>query len=1143
MVSGSNSTPQTTSRSIRVFISSTFRDMQEERDELVKRVFPQLRRLCEQRGVAWSEVDLRWGIPEEHKGEVLRICLAEIRNCRPYFIGILGERYGWIPEEPEEEMVREEPWLGEHRSASVTELEILHGVLNDPQTADHAFFYLRDPAYVDSLPAEQQGLFREAPPAEDIARLGEEEALRRNDARRRKLLDLKQRIRASGFPVHENYPGPQALGGLVLKDMAEVIEHLFPEGVRLDALDQEASEHEAFAADRARVYIANEHTFERLDRHAQDDGPPLVVTGEPGIGKSSLLANWVRRYRQMHPQAWILPHYVGSSALSADPTTLQRRILAEFNRRLGLNLTFPIRAEALRLEFATGLHQAAARGQVILVLDGVDHLGSDSALPELLWLPRELPRGIRLLISASPSPALDELSRRGWPMLTLEPLDTAQRVELIHAFLAHYSKTLSPARTARVAGAAQAGNPRYLRAVLDELRLFGIHERLDERIEHYMGATTTASLLETVLDRYAQDYEKDRTGLVREALGLIWASRRGLAEAELLDLLGSDGQPIPHAYWSPLLLALGDGLLWREGLIRLAHDDLRQAVEGRFLSTLPLCQAAHLRLADYFEGHEHLPRKAEELPWQLYQANAWPRLYQALSEPPMLDAVWDASEHNAHFYWAQVEENSPLRMLDGYRSILDAPQAHDGSLWRIAQLLQNAGHPREALVVQEHLIRQHGQSGDPHRQALALESAAVARSSLGDLEGALQAFQASERLSREIGDRPGIARSLHNQASLLHLHGDLDRALSLYQEQEQIWRELGDRISQALSMNNRGNILRDRGDLPQARLLFEGAAAIARELGHPLAYAQALDGQATVLMNQADFPAAAGLLREEEGILRSVGSRERLATCLGNQAIAEEALGRHETALALYSEQERICRAAGDVRGLAESLGRQGVIRMGQGDLEGAMSLYLQQESICRRLGLRNELQVSLGNQAIVVAARGDMEGALALHKEKEQICRELGNLRGLGIALGNQANILTRRRNLDGALALHQEKERIDRQIGNVAGLAHCLGNQASIWVHHKEFGRALAMLQEQEQLCRQLGNSQKLADSLKTRAIVLASGMGRTREALPLAEEALQLAYAAGDRALAAQIGGLIDALRRSSGSIAPPSSSESD
>jgi hypothetical protein len=67
---------------------------------LVKRVFPQLRKICEDRGVTWGEVDLRWGVTEEEKaeGKVLPICLEEIRRCRPYFIGLLGERYAWIPD-------------------------------------------------------------------------------------------------------------------------------------------------------------------------------------------------------------------------------------------------------------------------------------------------------------------------------------------------------------------------------------------------------------------------------------------------------------------------------------------------------------------------------------------------------------------------------------------------------------------------------------------------------------------------------------------------------------------------------------------------------------------------------------------------------------------------------------------------------------------------------------------------------------------------------------------------------------------------------------------------------------------------------------------------------------------------------------
>ena len=100
-----------TPREIRVFISSTFSDMQAERDELIKRVFPQIRKLCEAHGVIWGEVDLRWGITDEQvaEGQVLPICLAEIERSRPYFIGLLGERYGWVPEEVDPELAETQP--------------------------------------------------------------------------------------------------------------------------------------------------------------------------------------------------------------------------------------------------------------------------------------------------------------------------------------------------------------------------------------------------------------------------------------------------------------------------------------------------------------------------------------------------------------------------------------------------------------------------------------------------------------------------------------------------------------------------------------------------------------------------------------------------------------------------------------------------------------------------------------------------------------------------------------------------------------------------------------------------------------------------------------------------------------------------
>ena len=92
------SVPAENSRVIRVFLSSTFRDMEMERSALVK-LFKGLQVKAASRGATISLVDLRWGITEEDakSGKVVEICLKEIVNSRPFFIGMVGDRYGWCP--------------------------------------------------------------------------------------------------------------------------------------------------------------------------------------------------------------------------------------------------------------------------------------------------------------------------------------------------------------------------------------------------------------------------------------------------------------------------------------------------------------------------------------------------------------------------------------------------------------------------------------------------------------------------------------------------------------------------------------------------------------------------------------------------------------------------------------------------------------------------------------------------------------------------------------------------------------------------------------------------------------------------------------------------------------------------------------
>jgi len=561
--------------------------MGEDRDHLVKFVFPRLRKLCEERGVTWGEVDLRWGIPDEDSDRVLPLCLEQIKRCRPYFIGLLGERYGFVPERIAPETLERFPWLATHPGSSITELEIVDGVLRNPEMNGHAFFYFRDPGYLDRLPAE-----RKRADFEDLGRGA--------DGR---LARLKERIRDARDEglcrLREEYRDPEQLGAWLYEDLADLVSTLFPEQGCPDPLDVEAGEHEAWARNLRRAYVERPGCYAPLDAYVAGDGPPLVVLGESGVGKSALLANWAARYRAAHSADVLLLHFIGATPSSADASQLMRRIMHELKRRFGFADAVPSEPERIRTEFAQWMVRVPGSQRVVLVLDGLNQLVDRDAAPELGWLPSPPPPNWRLIASTLPGRSLEAVLRRGWTEMVVEPLSVAERRQVAAAFLARYGRRLGPDHMEQIIGAEPASNPLFLRTLLDELRQFGEHERLSERLEYYLAARNPRELYERVLARWEQDFGVD---LVGRSLTLIWAARRGLSEAEILDLLGDGRLPMPQATWTPLYLAAETSFAQRAGLLAIAHDYLRAAVRDRYLGSTEARMKANLRLAAYFEG-------------------------------------------------------------------------------------------------------------------------------------------------------------------------------------------------------------------------------------------------------------------------------------------------------------------------------------------------------------------------------------------------------------------------------------------------------------------------------------------------------------------------------------------------------------
>lgn len=639
------------SRTVRVFFSSTFRDFAEERDLLVRRVFPSLRARLKDRFVELIDVDLRWGITAEQaeRGEVLPICLAEIDRSRPYFVGMLGDRYGWVPaaEAYPASLVERHPWLERHQGGkSVTELEILHGVLNDPAMAGRAFFYFRCADY-----ANKKG--------GDYVSVNMEDASRQSD--------LKNLIRNSGFYVVEDYPTPEFFAERLEADLWEILDEAYPLDEVPESFERVNRQHNSYATPRRRLYLGGERYISWLNKTLESNSQRILITGASGGGKSALIANWLECYRKTKPKIFVFEHYTGASADAADPVALVRRLIETIKRKINDQEELPGDPEklldSLPLWLANASTFATKEGGIwVFVLDALNGIFDRR---DLRWFPEFLPERIHFVASCLLGDVHDALVTKGqWISLIVDPLKEFEAQTLLTSYLARYNKTLPAELTMKTVSHPLATNPLFLRTLAEELRLFGVHEQLAERLGVYLTSKTIDDLFEQVLQRVENDCGVEPVRLTMEA---IWASRAGLTEQEILGV--ADLVP---ATWASIRFAFDDALLETNGRITFAHDYLRIAVSDRYFAgnnelsedtqsedALLLRKQAHTRLAQWFERQPIDARAVEEIPYQWLKAKEWNCLKYCLTDRSMFEAIYINRSHEELLnYWLILERKT-----------------------------------------------------------------------------------------------------------------------------------------------------------------------------------------------------------------------------------------------------------------------------------------------------------------------------------------------------------------------------------------------------------------------------------------------------------------------------------------------------
>ncbi len=634
---------------IKVFVSSTFEDMKAERDYLVTVVWPELKGRLEEVGLEFRDVDLRWGVPgkktDDEPFNSWEYCQRSIDGTWPFFIALLGSRYGHIPDPEEIKDPRErERWAGR----SITEMEIRHAVL-DRETPEHAaFFYQRSLPVPDDVHEDTRKLYVDRDHEADVRR-------------------LQQEIAAAGWPIRR-YPcvwkktrfgDLDEFGELVLADLWSWIERnpdRLPRAAWTEATDPveiESIRMRQFARRRISWLEGRQERLSELEHFArdghgvgiglEDDGGPnrvYAVVGPPGRGKTTVLAKLALRL-EAEDDILAISHFVGATVDSTRPVDLLRRFCRILARhQIGgpreqeadhIESAARTDLESLKTDLAQRLSRHNAGPRVVLLIDAVNQLATGH---DLSWLPPVLGDEVRVVLSFVPSSSLlaAVAEHRTRPICReLEPLDGWAVDRIVGRFFGQYDKRLRPANIARIRRLPAARDPLYLLVLLEELRKLGFDLNQDPDFLKRMASERpdAKSLFDWVLKRL-EDLEGGRDGLPLWC-GYLARARTGLSGSELADLLaaklGSSGALVARR----IERSIRAYLMRRGRRLDFYHEQLRLAAEERYRPDDP--GQLHQDLADYFgDRWQHDDHALKELPFHLTSARSWEALFQVLGD-------------------------------------------------------------------------------------------------------------------------------------------------------------------------------------------------------------------------------------------------------------------------------------------------------------------------------------------------------------------------------------------------------------------------------------------------------------------------------------------------------------------------------
>jgi tetratricopeptide (TPR) repeat protein len=799
-------------REVRFFLSSTFQDMDEERNAIVK-VFNELKIEANKRNVILTMVDLRWGVTEEEAktGKVLSICLSEIEHSHPFFIGLLGSRYGSSPNlkelENNNELEERYPWIRKdiENELSITEIEIRYGVLRNPSEVDAAFFIRKTP---NNIPDDNERLTKLK---EDVR---DKEGVTSDDYN--SIEDLCQKVRVRVINIMDKYFGVSDNTILAKERMAQL----------------------AYINTYHAHYIKNNINHKVVDDFIHGERQYLVIYGPSGIGKSAMIANWIKENIDTLPYQMIY-YFLGNSTMSNNYRTILSYIRDNIYDYYQIDRD-NYSNESLEKETQRILIEATEKGMpLLIIIDGINQIVEHDNAKLLNWLPTAPNNKVKFLFTTiTDDETWETFIRRDYHRCEIKPLTKSQRKRFSKQYLSYVGKKLEDNQIERIISDKECKNTLVLKTLLDELICFGSHKKLKKRISYYLSASSKHDFFNRMLKRMETDYSLDQD-IVRHTLLLIALSEEGLSEEEILSITG-----IRQIDWYCFYSAFYNHFITKQGLILFSHQYISDTVRKRYKLEKSNAQSPYRKeIANFFASPtvnvSSKSRQISELAFQYFNLRDCEHLYKTILSFDAFNHYCNTNLNPLAEYWRMLLATNHKRYsLDGYLYLsCKEIKAQEMPLLNVGLFasLYFADYQFSIKCYQVNIQKTINELGPNHPHiAAAYNNIGDEYANLSNSKHAIENYEKALTIAESTlgANNPDTANVYNNIGTVMADMGDYQKALEYHHKALNVHlNKLGEKHpSVAVDYNNIGMVYYEQGYYEQAKCFYEKAISISEAL-------------------------------------------------------------------------------------------------------------------------------------------------------------------------------------------------------------------------------------------------------------------------------------------------------------------------